>query len=634
MINSPKSSQSSDSTFSNLKLENYEFQEELIEFDQGDKFGDIGVLKKRGLQYSIIKTKENCQFGTLEKQQFHHFLQLNETQNLQEKLKFIKQLALFEKVDKQISIEYALYNFKKIKILKNEYLFKENLDDAEYVYTIYDGSFKIFKNFNIPRVQKIDQFSNHKEHIKDIVGKSEILGIVDCLCKDKYQFTIQCNSEEAVLFKISKQGKYDYENDINEDQNFSQFINEQSLYSLQKQKERIDYNQQIKEFMKQNENFITQSQEDQRLAQYVNKVMKKLPKDVKIKYNLKNFKRSISPNEWRIEKSVFNQLSKTQQSQNLDNQSIDYRNTRNELIQDVKNQVNNFKMKSNTQIAKEMNKDLSLRSKTVDLRHIRENSLLTDKNDNDQIQKLESKQMNSISSSLQKNRRSFQKQDKNNLSQIFITQRSQTPQYYTTPKKPSQESQISQMLKTFSKQNMSLSPNLTNKSRFLTPQKQRPQTPLQNIKLQHNKVINFQKVQDQLQFINFLTSKQENVKKSYQQQTEQEAERIKQKIYDFHSKSQLINMDKMDQNINVYKKIRVQKREYNNEIYKSEAQINNLNLMKPKILKNRMNLKWKKNQKIEKLDNPEFLLFPSPRAIKNQTNKIVHQKLNKLSSKY
>lgn len=30
-----------------------------------------------------------------------------------------------------------------------------------------------------------------------------------------------------------------------------------------------------------------------------------------------------------------------------------------------------------------MNRDLSLRSKTVDLRHIRENSLLTDNNDND-----------------------------------------------------------------------------------------------------------------------------------------------------------------------------------------------------------------------------------------------------------
>lgn len=40
--------------------------------------------------------------------------------------------------------------------MKNEYLFKENVDEAEYVYAIYDGSFKIFKNFNIPRVQKID----------------------------------------------------------------------------------------------------------------------------------------------------------------------------------------------------------------------------------------------------------------------------------------------------------------------------------------------------------------------------------------------------------------------------------------------------------------------------------------------
>ncbi|KAL4469716.1 hypothetical protein ABPG73_017741 [Tetrahymena malaccensis] len=140
--------------FGSLNAENIQCPEKLIHFpsfvfkyyyqrtlNQGCTFGELGLLDGKP-RSAFILCAEDCEFGIMEKEDYQLLLGNIHRRELERKFNFLKDHMLPELTNQ--ALKKIFYNFQKIKVQKNEYIFKQGtLSDG--IYLIKKGDVKLEK---------------------------------------------------------------------------------------------------------------------------------------------------------------------------------------------------------------------------------------------------------------------------------------------------------------------------------------------------------------------------------------------------------------------------------------------------------------------------------------------------------
>ncbi|KAL4485380.1 hypothetical protein ABPG72_008556 [Tetrahymena utriculariae] len=140
--------------FGSLSAENIQCPEKLIHFpsfvfkyyyqrtlNQGSTFGELGLLDGKP-RSAYILCAEDCEFGVMEKEDYQLLLGNIHRRELERKFNFLKDHMLQELTNQ--ALKKIFYNFQKIKVQKNEYIFKQGtLSDG--IYLIKKGDVKLEK---------------------------------------------------------------------------------------------------------------------------------------------------------------------------------------------------------------------------------------------------------------------------------------------------------------------------------------------------------------------------------------------------------------------------------------------------------------------------------------------------------
>ena len=201
----------------------------------GDKFGDImNDSQKNDLIYfngCTIITSKNCDFGTLNKEEYKICLKDISEKVRKKKLKFLLSLDIFKNFNQNVFTKKFSSYFKKRMISNREILFNEGDEPLENrtIYFIRSGEFISYCNKNIYEIndmfinlgfnflinesdedEVLDKesddyikFKKKKIFIKLLYLKgNDIIGLNNSLYNNKYIYTIQCCSPVATVYEI------------------------------------------------------------------------------------------------------------------------------------------------------------------------------------------------------------------------------------------------------------------------------------------------------------------------------------------------------------------------------------------------------------------------------------------------
>ncbi|EAR92309.2 cyclic nucleotide-binding domain protein (macronuclear) [Tetrahymena thermophila SB210] len=140
--------------FGSLNAENIQCPEKLIHFpsfvfkyyyqrtlNQGCTFGELGLLDGKP-RSAFILCAEDCEFGIMEKEDYQLLLGNIHRRELERKFNFLKDHMLPELTNQ--ALKKIFYNFQKIKVQKNEYIFRQGTL-SEGIYLIKKGDVKLEK---------------------------------------------------------------------------------------------------------------------------------------------------------------------------------------------------------------------------------------------------------------------------------------------------------------------------------------------------------------------------------------------------------------------------------------------------------------------------------------------------------
>eukprot|EP00825_Cyclidium_porcatum_P035910 TRINITY_DN376_c0_g2_i3.p1 TRINITY_DN376_c0_g2~~TRINITY_DN376_c0_g2_i3.p1 ORF type:complete len:426 (-),score=81.75 TRINITY_DN376_c0_g2_i3:19-1296(-) len=208
-------------------------EEEITILKSLDSFGEVGLLKSQN-RNSSARTLTTCDFLVLDKIDFNHVFSRLKSAIFQKKLEFVRQIPLFRELTAG-TLEFVIYNFDKASFIQNQCVTRENTD-ANFVYAIREGTFRITKKFCIPRsclktfqqavdIDNMQQQKVLKEFTIAVLAQGELLCDIDCLLNEKCHFSIYCESQAGELLKIDRINFLRRLQDQNENPEVERFLN-------------------------------------------------------------------------------------------------------------------------------------------------------------------------------------------------------------------------------------------------------------------------------------------------------------------------------------------------------------------------------------------------------------------------
>ena len=201
---------------------------------KGNKFGDMmSDMNQNNVQtenVSTIISKENCDFGILDRVSYIKCLKEVSERQRKKKLNYLLDLNVFRGCNKNLFMNSFSNFFNKIVIQNNDILFNEG-DSANNmkVYLIKKGEIELSCNKSIYEINDIFIGLNYKDLVDpededEILNRetddyikfkkkknfiklqylkgNDILGLNDAVYNDKYLYTAKCTSSIASLYEI------------------------------------------------------------------------------------------------------------------------------------------------------------------------------------------------------------------------------------------------------------------------------------------------------------------------------------------------------------------------------------------------------------------------------------------------
>ncbi|KAM3135551.1 Cyclic nucleotide-binding domain-containing protein 2 [Paramecium bursaria] len=173
---------------------------------QGEAFGELALINKKP-RMATIQCVTDCCFAVLTKQHFKSILMDDQRQQLQKKIDFFQSIPLFQLIHpnnlKQLYLNSFLYEYHK-----NQVIVKEG-EIPNALYLIKQGQFVYRKVIDNKKIDIV------------ISSERELLGLVECARKQKYTYSIVCQSQEGYCYRITRNAQLEkiiLHSDINLDQ--------------------------------------------------------------------------------------------------------------------------------------------------------------------------------------------------------------------------------------------------------------------------------------------------------------------------------------------------------------------------------------------------------------------------------
>lgn len=204
------------------------------EMSSGDKFGEMmtdihnnNILNTRVM---TIITKEDSDFGTLDKMSYNKCLKEVSEKMRKSKLNFLLQMEIFKKCNKNLFMKNFCNFFTKKILHSQDTLFEEGADSesGRIIYLIRDGEISTFCRKSIDDVHALmttlgyssllqtedseDDFVNDdgfkkycskKNSIRlQILKENDVLGLNDCVVNGRFAYSAICSSSQATVYEI------------------------------------------------------------------------------------------------------------------------------------------------------------------------------------------------------------------------------------------------------------------------------------------------------------------------------------------------------------------------------------------------------------------------------------------------
>lgn len=204
------------------------------EMSSGDKFGEMmtdihnnNILNTRVM---TIITKEDCDFGTLDKISYNKCLKEVSEKMRKSKLNFLLQMEIFKNCNKNLFMKNFCNFFTKKILHSQDTLFEEGADSesGRIIYMIRDGEISTFCRKSIDDVHYLmnilgyssllqtedseDDFVNDDDFKKycskkniirlQILKENDILGLNDCVVNGRFAYSAVCSSSQATVYEI------------------------------------------------------------------------------------------------------------------------------------------------------------------------------------------------------------------------------------------------------------------------------------------------------------------------------------------------------------------------------------------------------------------------------------------------
>lgn len=115
---------------------------EIVRLVKGKSFGELALIKSANRAARIVCV-EDCKFAVMNKEQYQNILRKIDEQNMENIIKFLRQLPFLAHWSKNVlgKLSYAI---EKVPCIRGQKIVKEG-DPADYVYIIERGEFEITK---------------------------------------------------------------------------------------------------------------------------------------------------------------------------------------------------------------------------------------------------------------------------------------------------------------------------------------------------------------------------------------------------------------------------------------------------------------------------------------------------------
>ena len=142
-------------------------EQQLAVLGPGCSFGVQGLLTNKP-RLATIKCLQKCHFLVLSKAAYFRSLEAIEKRKLKEKIDFVKQLPLFNRLTRTYLNKFTA-SFQSLHCFKDKFLYKEG-DPAKAVYIVKEGVFQVSKR---AKVTEKDQEKQMTQVLVDPLGSKQ-----------------------------------------------------------------------------------------------------------------------------------------------------------------------------------------------------------------------------------------------------------------------------------------------------------------------------------------------------------------------------------------------------------------------------------------------------------------------------
>jgi CRP-like cAMP-binding protein len=161
----------------------------------GDCFGELALISN-GKRAASILCREDCHFAVLEREDYKEILGTIQTKSIQEKMEAVRRYAVFAQFTED-GITQLAYILKTRTLKAGQDLFLAGQTVNE-VFLVKSGTFRLYK-----RVQSGSK-GQRTEVTIGRVQTGELLGSLEALEDDAFDFSCSCESETGEVLLIAK----------------------------------------------------------------------------------------------------------------------------------------------------------------------------------------------------------------------------------------------------------------------------------------------------------------------------------------------------------------------------------------------------------------------------------------------